>query len=266
MEKNQLLKKITERDEERITLAHFLDQLERSARRNVPAATHFLTPQEQSMARSLLSHLGREDAAVFAGGYEGAERQAALFLPDYLDASDYRGAEDYPLCAVRCTFRGEDRPSHRDFLGSLMGLGIRREMVGDLLVGEESCDILLKREVLSFVLQNYTSAGRTRLRTAEVSLAHLHLPEQQRQTISATVAALRLDNLLAAGFRISRSRAAELIRAGRVEVNWRGCGKVSAPCAQGDVFSVRGMGKCTLAETGGLSKKGRITVRMERYR
>ncbi len=266
MDKGALLKKITGQEDERITLAHFLDQLERSTRRNVPAATHFLTPQEQSLAGTLLAQLKQEHAAVFTGGYEGAERQAALFLPDYLDAASYRAAEDYPLCAVRCTFRAEDRPGHRDFLGSLMGLGIRREMVGDLLVGEDSCDILLKREVLSFVLQNYESAGRVHLRTAEVPLTHLHLPEQRCQELSGTVAALRLDSLVAVGFRVSRSRAAELIRAGRVEVNWRVCDKVSAPCSPGDVFSVRGMGKCVLTEAGGLSKKGRITVRMERYR
>ncbi len=265
MEKNELLRKITADEAERLTLAHLLDRWERCRRRNIPADTQFLTPQEQSLARELLLRLGAGEEVSFSGGYGEAERRIALFLPDYLDAALYAQEEDYPLCAVRCTYRPEDRPTHRDFLGSLMGLGIRRDMVGDILVTEGGCDILLKREILPFVLQNYTGAGRVRLKVAPVSLENLHLPEQKRQEIRDTVAALRLDSVLSSAFRISRTKAADLIRAGRVEVNWRGCEKPDRLCAQGDVFTARGFGKCTLAEVGGLSKKGRITIRLERY-
>lgn len=264
MEKRQLLQKIASSDEEKLLLGRVMDQLERSRSRNIPTCTPFLSPQEQSLAQSLLAQLG-EGEGTFAGGYGEAERRILLFLPDYLDADLYREDEDYPISAVRCTYREEDKPTHRDFLGSLMGLGIRREMVGDILVTNGNCDILLKREILPFVLQNYVSAGRTHFRVAEVSLANLHLPEQRKQEIRDTVAALRLDSVLSSGFRISRSRAAELIRAGRVEVNWRLCDKTDHLCSQGDTFTARGLGKCTLAEVGGLSKKGRITIRMERF-
>ncbi len=170
MEKNELLRKITADEAERLTLAHLLDRWERCRRRNIPADTQFLTPQEQSLARELLLRLGAGEEVSFSGGYGEAERRIALFLPDYLDAALYAQEEDYPLCAVRCTYRPEDRPTHRDFLGSLMGLGIRRDMVGDILVTEGGCDILLKREILPFVLQNYTGAGRVRLKVAPVSL------------------------------------------------------------------------------------------------
>lgn len=265
MEKNQLLGKITSDADEKLTLARLLDQWERSRSRNIPTATNFLTPQEQRLAEALLRQLGAAQDASFAGGYAGAERCIALFLPDYLDESLYERDAEYPLCAVRCTYRAEDKPTHRDFLGSLMGLGIRRDMVGDILVTQESCDILLRREILPFVLQNYISAGRTHLKVAGVLLENLHLPEQKRQEIRDTVATLRLDSVISSAFRISRTKAAELIRSGRVEVNWRMCDKGDHICAQGDVFTARGFGKCTLAEVGGLSKKGRITIRLERY-
>lgn len=264
MDKTQLLRKITSDEEDRLVLARLLDQWERCAQRNIPASTAFLTPRQQMLARTLLQQSG--GSAVFAGGYEGAERCMALFLPDYLTAEWYAAdEEEYPLCAVRCTYRPEEKPTHRDFLGSLMGLGIRRDTVGDILVSEGNCDILLRREILSFVLQNYTAAGRVAVKTAQVSLSNLHLPERKYQEIRDTVAALRLDSLVSAGFRISRGTAADLIRAGKVEVNWSVCQKADRLCAEGDQFSARGFGKCCLRQVGGLSKKGRITVLMERY-
>lgn len=265
MDKGQLLRKMTTEEEERLTLARLLDQMERCQGRNIPTATNFLSPQEQALAQNLLAQIPYAMQAVFTGGYAEAERKIALFLPDYLEVESYALDEDFPLCAVRCVHRPEDKPTHRDFLGSLMGLGVKREMVGDILPDEGGCDILLRREILPFVLQNYTSAGRTHLTVTEVALEHLHLPRKARQVFASTVASLRLDSVISSAFRISRGRAADLIRAGKVEVNWRGCEKADRLCQQGDVFTLRGYGKCALTEVGGLSRKGRITIRLERY-
>lgn len=265
MDKGQLLRKITAGEEERLTLARLLDQMERCRSRNIPAATNFLSPQTQALAQTLLEQLGGAAQAVFTGGYDEAERRIALFLPDYLEAEWYAQDEDFPLCAVRCTYRPEDKPSHRDFLGSLMGLGVKREMVGDILPDSGSCDILLRREILPFVLQNYESAGRTHLSVAEIPLSHLHLPQKARREISTTVSSLRLDSIASSAFSMSRGRAAELIRAGKAEVNWRLCDKADHLCRQGDVLTLRGFGKCALAEVGGTTKKGRISIRLERY-
>ena len=256
MEKGQLLRALTENGDERLALSRVLDQWARCRSRNIPAVTRFLTPQEQALAEEALRRMGAEGEAVLDGGYEDAERRCALFLPDYLSFEAFREDEEYPVCAVRCSFRAGERPTHRDFLGSLMGLGIRREMVGDILPGQDACDILLLREIAPFVLQNYTSAGRVSLKTA---------PEKRRTEIRDTVATLRLDSVVSSAFGISRSRAADLIRAGKVEVNWRVCEKVDRLCAQGDTFSARGFGKCRLREVGGLSKKGRVTICLERY-
>ena len=263
MEKSRLIEKITSDAEEKLTLARLLDQLERCETRSIPTSTAFLSPQEQMLAENLLERVG--GVACMTGGFPAAERKAALFLPDYLDEESYLLYEDYPLTAVRCTYREEDRPTHRDFLGSMMGLGIRRDMVGDILVTAGSCDILLRREILPFVLQNYVSAGRVHFKIEEIPLSHLHLPETGTKEIRDTVATLRLDSVVSSGFRISRSKAADLIRAGRVELNWRPCEKADRTCCEGDTITARGLGKCKLTEVGGLSKKGRITIRLERY-
>ena len=98
-----------------------------------------------------------------------------------------------------------------------------------------------------------------------VGVALLLVPERQVKTLRDTVMSLRLDAVLAGGFSLSRTRAAELIRSGRVQVNHQDCLKADRTVAQGDVLTVRGLGRCVLREVGGLSKKGRTAVTLERY-
>ena len=120
----------------------------------------FLTPQEQALAEEALRRMGAEGEAVLDGGYEDAERRCAPFCRTIFPLKRFGRMREYPVCAVRCSFRAGERPTHRDFLGSLMGPGHSAEMVGDILPGQDACDILLLREIAPFVLQNYTSAGR----------------------------------------------------------------------------------------------------------
>lgn len=79
------------------------------------------------------------------------------------------------------------------------------------------------------------------------------------------MSSLRLDSIASSAFSMSRGRAAELIRAGKAEVNWRLCDKADHLCRQGDVLTLRGFGKCALTEVGSTTKKGRISIRLERY-
>lgn len=263
MDKRQILWKITNDEDEMWTLSHIFDQLERGRERSIPVATAFLTPREAHLTASLLEQL--RESCRFDGGYEGAERVVALFLPDYLEPLAYSKSEEYPLCALRCTYRSERKLSHRDILGSLMSLGIRRNLLGDLLVSDDCCDIVCKKEIVEFLLLNFISAAHVSLRTERIDLANLHIPAVRRRQLRDTVSSLRADSLVASAFRFSRSRAAELIRSGRLDLNWHTCDKVDHICVEGDTLTVRGFGKAVLLAVEGESKKGRIIVRFERY-
>ncbi len=186
------------------------------------------------------------------------------YVPDYLEES-WLTSEDSPCAAVRAEFRAEDAPNHRDFLGSLMGCGIKRETVGDIYVSREHCDFLVTREILPFVLQNLTSAGHAKLRLSVLPLSELCIPEQRVKLIRDTVSSLRLDGVVSSGFSISRGKAAEAIAAGRVELNAFVCMKGDKPVSEGDRISLRGLGKMRLKEVGGTTKKGRISILIERY-
>ena len=259
MDKLKLLDRTASSGEERVLLARVLDKYEQMERRNIPTATAFLSEAEQAGAQRLLNAAGIRDCYVWNGGYPGAGRKLLQFLPDWAEE------DGSPIACIRASFRGEGRPTHRDCLGSLMGLGITREKLGDILVSDSSCDLIAAPEIVPFLVHNWDSAGRTKLSVSEIRPEELLVPEQKVQVLRDTVMSLRLDAVTATGFGMSRGKAAELIHAGRVQLNHTDCCKPDRPVAQGNVITARGFGKCLLAEVGGLSKKGRIAITVHRY-
>ena len=264
MDKTLLLDRLGAVGEDRLLLAKVLDRARQAEERNMPSATDFLSPQQQRMALDLLRLAGvSETAYIASGGYEGAERKRILFLPDWLDAENAAG--ELPIRCLRAAFRAEDRLNHRDFLGSLMGMGIVREKLGDILVSPDSADLIVLDTVAEFLAQSWTSAGRAKLRVSEIEPGHLHIPEVQCQEVRDTVSSLRLDAVASTGFKMARGKASELVASGRVQVNWRECTKPDKLLLAGDTVSARGFGKFVLAEVGGTTRKGRISIVVKRY-
>lgn len=263
MTKTELLNKCARNEEERMLLARALDKLDMAHSRGVPAHTGFLSPGERTAVEGLLNAAGHP-RHLFFGGFEGAERNICAFLPDWQEEGDW-AAGDCPVSALRATFSENSSLTHRDFLGSILGLGITREKVGDLLVGETCCDMIILKEIEDFLLLHLESAGRVRLKLKSVALDLLTPKEPEVKTVRDTVATLRLDAVAATGFSLARSKAADLISSGRIQVNHRECVKPDKLVAQGDVLTCRGLGKCVVRQAGKLSKKGRIMIELERY-
>ncbi len=264
MDKSKLLDRLGAAGEDRLLLAKVLDRAGQAQSRNIPAATDFLSPQQQALALDLLRLAGiPETGYTRLGGYEGAERNILLFLPDWLEAAD--AGSQSPIRCLRASFREEEKLTHRDFLGSLMGMGIVREKVGDILVGPAGADLMVLDTVAEFLLQSWNSAGRARLTVTAIEPWEVRVPEVKCQEMRDTVSSLRLDAVASTGFRMSRGKAAELITSGRVQVNWRECTKLDKLLTAGDTVSARGFGKFELTEVGGVTKKGRTSIVLKRY-
>ena len=263
MNKTELLNKFSKDPDERIVLARALDQMERALNRSIPCATQFLSPAQRAALEPLLAASGHP-RHLFHGGYEGAERTVCVFLPDWLEGSDWQAEDE--LAAIECAYppTGADL-THRDLLGGLMGIGLTREKVGDILTGDTAAQIVCLKEAAPIILSQFDQAGRCRLKLREISLSDLSPAPAQVKVIHDTVSALRLDAVLASGFSLSRGKAADAVAAGRVSVNHRECVKPDRPVAQGDVLTCRGLGKCVLKTVGGQSRKGRIIIEIERY-
>lgn len=252
--------KIAQTPEDKLLLAKLWDKIHAGIRKNIPASTGFLSLREQELCRYLF---GESEGLVFFGGYPDAQRRMLCYLPDYLDQAALEA--DPPLVCLRATFYEGDTPSHRDFLGGLMGMGIARETVGDILVNKGSCDLFVTAELGPYLLQNFTDVGRTRLKLTQIPLSQVRIPEVQVQEIRDTVASLRLDSILSSGFRIGRSAAAQYVTAGKAAIDGLPCEKPDKPVAEGMHISVRGLGKIKVHSVNGQTKKGRISVVIHRY-
>lgn len=255
------IEKIAQSAEDRLLLAKLWDKINAGIRKNIPASTPFLSPREQEMARYLF---GEPEGLEFFGGYADAERKMLIYLPDYLEEGSLM-EEDSPCVCLRAQFYQGDSPSHRDFLGALMGAGIARETVGDICVDKGSCDFFVTAEIAPYILQSFTSAGRTKVHMEQIPLSDAHIPNPEVKEIRDTLASLRLDSVISSGFRIGRSLASQYISAGKAAIDGLPCEKPDKPVAEGAKISVRGLGKIKLVGINGRTKKDRISVVIHRY-
>ena len=255
------IEKIAHTPEDRVLLAKVWDKINAGIRRDIPASTCFLSPRELEMTRYLF---GEVPGLQSFGGYADAERKMLVYLPEYLEDA-YLREEDSPIVCLRASYYEADTLSHRDFLGALMGAGIARETVGDICVSKGICDFFVTAEIAPYVEQNFLSAGRTKLSVQRIPLDAVAVPEPEVKEIRDTLASLRLDSVVSAGFRIGRSLAAQYIAAGKAAIDGLPCEKPDKAVTEGCKISIRGLGKIKLATVGGQTKKGRISVTIHRY-
>ena len=253
--------KIAKNTDDRMLLAKVWDKINAGMRKNIPANTYFLSLRELDMTNYLF---GQAERLYVFGGYADAERKMLVFLPDYME-EDSLYEEDSPVICLRASFYEDDTPTHRDFLGALMGAGIARETIGDICVGKGHCDFFVTSEIAHYIEQNFSSAGRTKIRLQRIPLYDANVPQAETKEIRDTVSSLRLDSIISSGFRIGRNAAAGYITAGKVSIDGLPCEKPDKAVTEGAKISVRGLGKIQLTNVGGQTKKGRISITINRY-
>lgn len=254
-------------NEDKLIVAIAEDKITQCQENYMITNTGFLDMRQQTLCRKLLRN-NAEVKGFFYGGYPDAERRITIFIPEYIQAEteadlhEYflKNKEDNPLTLIRAKHNGYKDLSHRDYLGSLTGMGIKREAIGDILVDKEGADVLVLREMAEFILINYGKAGRTYLDLTVGDIEHIVIPEGRVVEKSDTVASLRLDNVVASAFGTSRSNAAEAIKGGIVFVNNLQVEKPEKLVNQGDKLVLRGKGKVILKEIGGSTRKDRIFI------
>lgn len=238
-------------------IAHLSDLKHRAASRNILTHSEFLTPSEAA----LLKREFCDDATMFFfGGFDGAERVMIFFLPDYLTSEAARES----ITPVRCTAPFSSL-THRDYLGSILSLGIKRSCIGDILVFDKEAVILLDSKIAGYVTENLVRIGRGGVSCKIIELSEVTPPLQKYREITATVASLRADAVFSAAFGISREKTAALIKEESCTVNWISINSPSAAIHEGDILSVRGFGRAKLFAVGGTSKKSRTFITIHQY-
>lgn len=234
------------------------DLADRAERRGIVTRTGFLTPAEQYMLRQYY----KDDNLVLTGGQSDCERQAAFFLPDFLDPEQFDPAEF--LCAVKIEAHFGS-PGHRDYLGAVLGLGIVREAVGDIRIFGETAYLFCLPTVETVLIEELKKVGHISVTAAHYILEDVPAAAIKVRKISFTVKSLRLDAVAGPMFGMSRTAAADLIRMGAASLNYALCERTDAPVKEGDIISLRGHGKGCLKTVGGRSRKDRLFVEAEVY-
>ena len=220
-----------DRDDE-VLIASVGDRIRQAEARGRMTHTAFLDVREKDVAEK--AAIAKRAFFRFYGGYDDAERCVLLLFPD-ADARDgwddsqnakaaaetggaKAAADDDPLCVLRVrTKRGAREMTHRDYLGSLMALGIDRSLTGDILVGEsneegQSTDVVVLREMADYLAREYTSVGRETVETEILPVGELAVRGSAGEEIRDTVASLRLDSVAGAAFHLARGTVQEAIR------------------------------------------------------
>ncbi|MFV0517128.1 MAG: RNA-binding protein [Aminipila sp.] len=254
-------------NEDKLIIAIAKDKLEKCQNNYMITNTVFLDMRQQTLCRNILGN-NMDCRGFFYGGYDEAERQIALFLPEYIPAKSAEEVKNYfeenkdenPLSLIRVTHSGYKELNHRDYLGSLIGLGIKRESIGDIIVYKGGADVIVLKELTEFLLANYNQVGRTEVQPSNVNLSDIKIPEGHMEEKGDTVASLRLDNVISSAFNLSRTAATTAIKSGIVFVNNMQIEKPDKTVSQGDKLVLRGKGKVILKEIGGNTKKDRIYI------
>jgi RNA-binding protein YlmH len=236
-----------------------IDDLYRQCEKtNAVTHTTFLTPAEQGAAVQYARGVSG-CRMLLSGGKADCERRVAFFLPSWMEETDF-DPEEYISALQLKAFYGI--PGHRDYLGALLALGVRREWVGDIRIQGQLAWVFCLPSVAG-QLSGLEQAGRVSVKAKPISLTEVPEPERKRRAVKFTVQSLRFDAVLAETFRLSRTQASKLIAAGAASLNYLPCLKNDAPVAEGDVISLKGYGKASLAELGGKSRKDRLFLTAE---
>ncbi len=243
-------------EEERYLSAHIADLHRLSVKSGVPRFSAFLNEREAAVAENSV-----KGTPCFYGGYDGAARVICGFIEDTY-AEELLPSDIFPVSPLTFLFRKTDKLSHRDFLGAILSLGIKRELVGDILT-EEGYAVVFVHNTAAELVRAMDKIGKVGV-SCEEGITR-PLPEQQTKRIDTTVSSLRLDCIVSAAINTSREKSALLIKSGQVNADFSPCLNVSAEVKENTVISVRGSGRYRLSEILGQTRKGRIRIIIEKY-
>lgn len=215
----------------------------------------FLNELEVSLAHNYLKNLRVEHC--FFGGYPAATRMY-LYLTD-----DTFGFDD--IVALKVEPKSEDNFTHRDYLGSLMGLGITRECIGDILLKDSFAIVFVRREISGYILQNLNSVGKASVTVTEY-VGDLSVLSPEFFETEVMLTSMRIDNFITSVCKCSRQKANEFIDSDRVFINYSCADKSSKALNTGDTVSIRGFGKFKIGEILRNTKSGRLVLSVLQYK
>lgn len=220
-------------------------------------STEFMNPFETKNAMDIIN--SESDLKYHSdGGYEGAERSVLSIFPFYMEYEDIEAPIKFIQIDGNFKFRNV---SHKDYLGSILGLGIKREKIGDILIHDDFCQVVVSSDICDYIVMNLTKVATNTVKVKEINREDLKTSEKKYKDISFTVSSDRLDCVISGIYNISRQESLKYINAERVHLNYEKITSASKTVSSGDLISVRGKGRSEVVEIGGETRKGRTRVK-----
>ncbi len=237
-------------------LSHLYDLCIKAEKTGKPFFSDFLSPAEAQEAEKAFLH--KADVPVsFFGGYDDAERVVACFG----EISD----EPWPIVPVEIATKNSSTLSHRDCLGTVLSLGLKRSGIGDIVIDGHRAIVFATATLADFISQNVTKIGGTGVKLKILDEADAAVPQRQYKEKETSLSSMRLDCVVSAAVGKSRSGASALIDRALVFVNYKEITSQSYTVCDGDVVTVRGEGKFLIQTDNRLTRKGRIFVKILKY-
>lgn len=258
-------------NEKEILLSRATELKERAADNSMITFTNFLSVDERSILKPMEKVNNKYVDTFYFGGSADAERTVAVFVPRFYEIDDIAAyfldnPDESPLVLIEVTKDRFTEMTHRDYLGSLMALGLKRETLGDIIVSDKGAYIISLKSIAGYICDNLKRTGRGSVNCKVVDFSNLPSGEDSGKEMFCSVASLRLDCVVAAAFSVSRSSAVESITKGLVFVDSVQIMKTDFLLSESSKIVLRGKGKAVIMAESGKSKKGRIRLIIKRYK
>ncbi len=257
--KQEIIKNISDH-EAKIFLAKGLDRAFTAFKKQKMQFSDFSDPVKAVLLKNTAVKYIDVKAELF-GGYDGAERALVCFLPEYGERIDPPVA--YVL--IKYNEKFASKPGHRDILGSVLGLGLDRGKIGDIVLTDSGAVAVVMKDVADFIAVNLEQAGHTRVSAEVIKSIEPYIKNDNIKETDKTVASMRLDAVVSCCFNISRGKACDYIKGGKVFINWAPCETAAKTVEEGSVITVRGLGRVKLINILGKTKRDKIIIRFVKF-
>ncbi len=259
LKREELLKKF--REEEKIEVAKIYDKYIMCDRSGQNTFTDFVSPNIFYKVKQVMDN-ANYIKFFYSGGIKNTERKIICFATE-------NSVEDilFPITSLKIKYNKKFSKGilHKDVLGSLIGLGIERKKIGDIIISEEGIYVLVENDIVSYVMNNIIYIGKTKIKIEEIEIEKINIKESEEKLYTSTVASKRLDVIISKLFNMSRSVASELIKKEKVFVNWIVVNSNKLEVKEGDMVTVRKYGRCKIERFIGKSKKGKERIEYYKY-
>ena len=262
----EILNEYRDKDD-KLLLAQILDKIELCENKNKIEYTDFLDMAQLELVQKFINKIKIENY-IFYGGFEDAERKILVIYPEKFNSDVVTKNLSNIVQIIRIQLPDDlkGKYTHRDYLGAVIKLGVKREKVGDIIVDSDGADIIIDKDISKFLEQNLGELTRFSKATITVenidNLRPVHIRKEELEII---VSSLRLDNVISELARCSRNKALDIINMERVFINFQNETKKTKQIKAGDMVTIRGKGRFYIKEIIGQTKSGRTILKVEKF-